>query len=89
MTVSVGLGGRGVIPHRDNDLFGVSYFYTKTESDNVLDDIGEDSVQGFETFYNLAITPAAMIALNAQWLEASAPDTDNAVVLGGRLQLKF
>ena len=84
------MGGRGVIPSRDNDLFGFGYFYTETDSGNVLTVGGlEDSVQGFEAFYNVAITPAAMLAFDFQWLEASLPNTDNAVVLGSRLQLKF
>jgi porin len=90
-TVSFGAGGRGVFPNRDDDLLGIGYFYTETESGNVLTTVGglDDSTQGFEAFYNLQITPAAMFAVDLQWLEASLPDTDNAVVLGGRLQLKF
>jgi porin len=90
LTVSAGVGGRGVVPGRDNDLFGFGYFYTETESGNSVTQIGiEDSTQGFEAFYNVAITPAAMLAFDFQWLEASLANTDNAVVLGSRLQLKF
>ena len=91
LTVSAGVGGRGVLPSRDNDLFGFGYFYTETDSGNVLTTGAglDDSVQGFEAFYNVAITPAAMLAFDFQWLEASAPNTDNAVVLASRLQLKF
>jgi porin len=89
-TASVGVGGRGVIPGRDNDLFGFGYFYTETESGNVLTTIGiENSTQGIEMFYNLAITPAAMLSFDFQWLEADLPDTDNAIVLGSRFRLKF
>jgi porin len=89
-TFSVGVGGRGIIPGRDNDLFGAGYFYTETDSGNVLTDIGiEKSTQGFEMFYNVAITPAARLGFDLQWLEASLPKTDDAVVLGARLQLKF
>jgi porin len=90
LTVSAGVGGRGVLPGRDNDLFGVGYFYTETDSGNVLTVAGiHDSTQGFEAFYNLAITPAAMLSFDFQWLEASLPNTDDAVVLGTRFQLKF
>jgi len=90
LTVSGGLGGRGVITGRDHDLFGVGYFYTDTESGNVLTTAGlEESVQGFEAFYNVAITRAVMLAFDVQWLEASLPNTDDAVVLGTRLQLRF
>ncbi|MEP5323237.1 carbohydrate porin [Marinobacter alexandrii] len=90
LTGSVGLGGRGVIPGRDNDLFGVGYFYTETEDGNVLTSVGlEKSVQGFETFYNVAITPAVKLSFDVQWLEASVPDAEDAWVLGSRLQLVF
>jgi porin len=90
LTASGGVGGRGVIPGRDHDLIGLGYFWTKTESGNVLTDAGiEDSTQGLEAFYNLAITPAAMLSFDIQWLDADVPDADNAVVVGARAQLKF
>jgi porin len=90
LTASVGVGGRGVLPSRDNDLFGLGYFYTETESENLFTAGGfPDSTQGFEAFYNLAITPAAMLAFDLQWLEADVPNTDDAVLLGARLQMKF
>jgi porin len=88
--LSVGLGGRGLIPGRDNDLFGLGYFYNETESGNLLDDIGlEQSLNGFEAFYNLEVTPSTRLSLDVQWLQAVVPDTDDAVVLGARLQIRF
>jgi hypothetical protein len=90
LTASVGVGGRGVLPGRDHDLVGLGYFWTETESGNVLTDASiEDSTQGLEAFYNLAITPAAMLSFDIQWLDADVPDADNAVVVGARAQLKF
>jgi porin len=89
-TASTGLGGRGVLPGRDNDLLGVGYFYTETESGNVVSNLlTNDSVQGVEAFYNYAVTPAAMASFNVQWLESSVQGADNALVLGARLQFKF
>ena len=90
LTYSIGLGGRGVIPGRDNDLFGLGYFYTETEDGNLLTSVGiEDDTQGFEAFYNVAITPAVKLSFDVQWLQATVPDTDDAWVLGSRLQLTF
>ena len=90
LTGSIGLGGRGVIPGRDNDLFGLGYFNTETEEGNILGTAGfEESTQGFEVFYNVAITPAVKLAFDVQWLEADEPDADDAWVLGSRLQLTF
>ena len=88
--VSIGIGGRGVLHGRDNDIFGVGYFYTETESGNIITAIGiDDSTQGAEVFYNLAITPAAMLAFDVQWLQAIVPGVDNAIVLGTRFRLVF
>ncbi len=90
LTYSIGLGGRGVIPGRDNDLFGLGYFYTETEDGNLVTSVGiEDDTQGFEAFYNVAITPAVKLSFDVQWLQADLPDTDDAWVLGSRLQLTF
>jgi porin len=90
LTTSVGLGARGLIPGRDDDLMGIGYFYTETDSGNVLTSTGiSDSTQGVEAFYNIAITPAARLSLDAQWLEADVPNAENAWVLGARLQLSF
>jgi porin len=90
LTASIGVGGRGVIPGRDQDLFGMGYFYTETEPGNTITDIGiADNTQGFEVFYNLFLTPAAKLSFDVQWLEADVPNIDNAVVVGGRLQLIF
>jgi porin len=98
-TASIGVGGRGIFPGRDHDLFGLGYFYTETDPDNILTVLGsQDSVQGVEVFYNLFLTPAAKLSFDVQWLEASVPTFDNAVVIGtvddavvvgARLQLIF
>jgi porin len=89
-TFSVGLGGRGPIEGRDNDLFGLGYFYTATDSDNLLDTVGiEQSAQGVEAFYSLAVTPWTTVSLDIQWLDASVPDTDDAVPLGARVRVRF
>jgi porin len=89
--ISVGIGGRGVIPTRSNDVFGLGYFYNDLFSDHFTSDIVgiEDHTQGGEVFYNLAITPAAKFSTNLQYLAAGLEDKDDAIVLSGRLQLIF
>ena len=87
---SVGIGGRGVIDSRPNDVFGVGYFYNDIYSDNFTKSAGfKGHSQGGETFYNLALTPAAKFSVNLQYLEPSIKDTDDAIVLYGRLHLTF
>ena len=88
LTASIGVGGRGVLPGRDQDLFGMGYFYTETDPGNVITQVGiADDVHGFEVFYNLFLTPAAKLSFDVQWLEADVPNADDAWVVGARLQL--
>jgi len=90
-SVSAGIGGRGVIPNRPNDVFGVGYFYNDVYSDRFTDQglNFKGHSQGGEAFYNIAITPAAKFSFNSQYLTSSLKDVDDATVLSGRLQLIF
>jgi len=89
-SVSVGVGGRGVIDSRPNDVFGIGYFYNDVfESDFTNAASLDGDSQGVEAFYNVAITPAAKFSIDLQYLESSLKDTDDATVLNGRLQLIF
>ena len=46
-SVSGGLGGRGIIPGRDRDLFGIGYYYISFESSRLTDaSLIEDRSQG-------------------------------------------
>jgi porin len=89
-SLSGGVGGRGVIPSRDNDTFGVGYYYTSLRSNRLSSFVGlEDESHGFEAFYNLAITPAAHLTFDAQVVEPVSSDIDTAVILGMRVGLTF
>ena len=87
---SIGLGGRGIIPGRDDDLFGLGYHYQRINPPRLspVDD-PEDHSQGFEAFYNLALTPSTSLTLNLQVLDVEFPDTDDSVLLGARLGVRF
>jgi porin len=87
---SIGVGGRGIIPSRDHDTFGVGYFYTHFQDTLIGGALGfQNEAQGFEAFYNIAITPAANLTLDVQVHDTSLPNVDTAVVLGARLNLRF
>jgi porin len=87
-SVSLGIGGRGLFQSRPDDLFGVGYFYNDLSTDRFLPDLGyEDKGEGFEAFYNFAITKSVRFSTNLQYLEWIVPPNDDAVVVSGRLQI--
>ncbi|MEE8154091.1 MAG: carbohydrate porin [Phycisphaerales bacterium] len=89
-TISAGMGGRGIIPGRDHDVFGVGYFYTHVQADKLLGGrLFEDHSHGLEAFYNLAITPAAALTFDVQISEDPFPATDTSVLFGARLHMRF
>lgn len=88
--VSVGLGGRGLIPTRDNDTLGVGYFYQSLQTGRLAGLLGvDDQSQGVEAFYTVAFTPAAALTLDIQWADSPRPLVDDAIILGARLRLQF
>jgi len=87
---SFGLGGRGCIPGRDDDTFGVGYFYLSIQATTLGGIVGIDSKsQGVEAFYNIAITPAAHLTCDIQIIDSPKVGVDTAVVLGVRMNLRF
>jgi len=89
-SASGGLGGRGVVPTRDDDVFGLGYYYSRfqdTRVSGVLD--ANDSAQGFEAFYDAALTPAAHLGFDVQVQQPVLDEIDTSVILGARLNLSF
>ncbi len=90
ISTAFGVGGRGVITGRDNDLFGIGGFYNDFGSSRLSSDVGfEDSAAGMEAFYNFAITPAARLSAHAQYLSSVQPGIDDSVMISARFQLVF
>ena len=89
-SVSAGVGGRGVIAGRDDDVFGIGYYYSHLQPSRVLGFTGADNrTHGAEAFYSFALTPATFLTLDGQVIEPPFPRTDTAVILGMRLHIKF
>jgi len=81
-SLSAGLGGMGVIPGRDHDTFGIGYFYSNVETERLSNVLGfDDHSDGFEAFYNIAITPAAHLTLDVQVVSSPGPASDTGVIL--------
>jgi porin len=88
--VSGGLGGRGLIPTRDHDVFGLGYYYNHIQGTTLFTVLGiKDSAQGFEGFYDIAVTPACHVTLDVQVAEPEGSRVHTATILGLRASLGF
>lgn len=88
--ISFGVSAKGLIPSRDNDAMGIAYSYNSMNKGRFLDVIGiEDSSTVWELFYNLELTPAVHLMLDAQVVNSALPNIDTATILGTSLQMRF
>lgn len=87
---SFGLGGKGVIPTRDADTFGIGWYLTD-RSDQLprLIERRTEGGQGFEVFYNVEALPWLHVTPDLQVLAPAQKRIDTAVVLGARMQITF
>ena len=99
--MSAGVGGKGIIPGRPLDRFGLGYYYIDIQSISVhgpgwVRQFLRDE-QGFEAFYNVAVTPWAQLTPNIQVIKGAQKKTviggvekiSTDTVLGLRLNLVF
>jgi len=87
-SINFGLGARGVIDSRPNDMFGVGYFWNGLSDKGLVRKI--DDGQGVEGYYNAEILPSVRLSLNLQWLKALLPNVEeNAFMLSTRIQVVF
>ncbi len=87
---SLGAGGKGIIPGRDEDTFGVGYYFLMVSDDlnPVLKQfIGDE--EGVEVWYNIAIAPWWHLTPDIQVIQPGRSTLDTAVVLGLRMRLDF
>ena len=88
-SVTAGLSGRGSIPGRDADTWGVGYFYNKLQDLNPGSRVLVDSVNGLEVYYDIALLGSASLTLDAQWTQNAFQRADDATILGARLNVSF
>jgi porin len=89
-SASGGLGGRGLIPTRDDDSWGAGVFYSRLQKPRttpIQANLLDDHTNGFEVFYNVAVLPSVALTLDAQWLRSAFNGIDDATVLGVRLNV--
>jgi porin len=87
---SFGIGGKGIVPTRDRDTFGVG-FYLLDASDQLPPQIDRrvDGGKGFEIFYNVEALPWLHVTPDVQVVEPSVKRIDTAVVIGLRVMIDF
>ena len=69
---------------------GIGGFYNDLASSVLVTDGGyEENYGGAEAFYNFAITPAARLSTNIQYLPSVEPDVDDSTLISARLQFVF
>lgn len=91
--MNFGIGGQSPIAGRENDLFGVGWFYNRSSGElgpiaTGLLGIGNYST-GVELFYNYAVTPYFRVSPDLQIIEPAATQANTALILGVRCQIDF
>ena len=86
---SFGLGGKGVGPCREDDGFGLGYFYAWVADSEITDKAGFGDSQGVEAYYEVAVTPAIKLTPDAQWIAPSQERIDSAWIFALRLNTAF
>ena len=79
----------GIIPERDNDTFGLGYYYMDM-SDDLADFISVDTEQGIEFFYNIEVNPWLHVTPDLQYIiDPGGGAYDDAIVFGIRAVMTF
>jgi porin len=88
-----GLGGKGVIPTRPHDRYGIGYYYLNASND-LPGFFQANAEQGVELFYNIEVTPWLHITPDLQVIVNPGGNTGPgarapAIVYGLRAQMSF
>jgi porin len=75
---SFGVGGKGMIPGRPLDRFGIGYYYMDVRQPKFTGPLGTKELlrdeSGFEAFYNFAITPWLQLTPDIQVIKPAQKD---------------
>ena len=85
---SFGIGGRGMLPGRDYDRFGIGFYYTNLSND-LPEIVPLDNEIGLEVFYNIAATNWLFVTPDIQVIEPVGRRATTAFLTGLRVQMRF
>lgn len=90
-SVLVGIGGVGLVPGRPQDRWGMGYYYDMPSSDlkdSLAATVKIRDEQGWELFYDVAVTPWMHVGADVQIIDPSLAD-DTAIFVGMRTVINF
>ena len=85
-----GMGGKGMIDGRDNDTWGIGYFYTQISNEfegAIARDFGDS--QGVEVFYNFEFSKWLHVSPDFQIIHPSSDRVDTTYIAGLRAKIDF
>jgi porin len=85
---SFGIGGRGMLPGREQDRFGIGVYYTNFSNDLPGRILSDDEL-GLEIFYNIAATNWLYVTPDIQVIEPAGRRATTAFLTGLRVQMRF
>jgi porin len=87
---SIGLGGKGMFQGRDNDTYGIGYFYAQlSDKFGKIIERNFGDTQGFEMFYNFELSKWLHVTPDFQVIKPSAKNVDTAYIVGVRVKMDF
>jgi porin len=87
--IAGGVGGKGLIPDRDADGWGVGIYHLQPSGGGFLTAANLRGETGGEVYYNIAFTAAIHTTLDTQLVSSARPRQETAWVLGARLNVDF
>ena len=90
-SIAGGLGGRGTLPTRVDDTWGVGYFYNGLQEPRrrIVGRRLQNSNQGFEAYYNVALLGSVDLTLDIQWAKSAFSGIEDSVIPGVRLNVRL
>ena len=83
---SLGIGGKGIIPGRDQDTFGIGYYhvwFSDRLPNFVYRRLIDKHENGGELYYNVALSPWLHLTPSLQVIQSGLKSVNNSVVVGG------
>ncbi len=87
-SIAGGLSGRGSLPGRDADTWGLGYFFNDL-TDMPSDIPMEDLAHGLEVYYDIQLMGCTTLTFDVQWVKSAFAHAENSTILGARLNMAF